>query len=195
MWEVWYNQEHIYKYPQILCQRWDYGFSHFVNLEVLNFRFWALYYLLSRAADDHVWGYVPCTKSVVISSISVANLGCSQKHGKRKEEWMARGDLDADDWVKILGLLQKNCHQLLRPTHCVTSGFHAPVSNVVVPVKVVPNTHWQCVWSWDDIFLTTGLQVHISADTWNWCPSSSISFPGFCIACTGACHYKNLQFH
>ena len=27
----------IHKYPQILCQRWDYGFSHFVNFEVLNF--------------------------------------------------------------------------------------------------------------------------------------------------------------
>ena len=62
-----------------------------------------------------------CTKSVVIKSVSVANFGCSQGHGKRKEEWTARGELDADDWIKILGILQKN-HQLLRPTHSVTSG-------------------------------------------------------------------------
>ena len=38
----------------------------------------------------------------------MANLGCSQRHGKRKEECMARGELDADDGMKILGILQKN---------------------------------------------------------------------------------------
>ena len=80
--------------------------------------------LLSRAADDLVVrGYAHCTKSVVISSVSVANLGCSQRHGKRKEEWTARCELDADDWIKILGILQNKIHQLLRPTHCVTSGY------------------------------------------------------------------------
>ena len=68
-----------------------------------------------------VQGNAHCTKSVVISSVSVANLGCSQRHDNRKEEWTARGELDADDWIKIQGILQKNPHQLLRPTHCVTS--------------------------------------------------------------------------
>ena len=154
MWEVWYNQEHIHKYPQILCQRWDYGFSHFVKFEVLNFRWWHCInfcdtmnclinekikfcvnslsseqllhifnatslvpshiqdldgLLLSRAADDLVvWVYAHCSMSVVISSVSVANLGCSQRHGKCKEECMAQGESDADDWIKILGILQKN---------------------------------------------------------------------------------------
>ena len=69
-----------------------------------------------------------CTKSVVISSVLVANLGCFQRHGNRKEEWMAQGD--ADDWIKILGILQKKCHQLLRPTRCVNSGLAAG-TNVV----------------------------------------------------------------
>ena len=80
--------------------------------------------LLSRAADDLVvWGYAHCTKSVVISSVSVANLGCSQRHGKYKEECMAQGELDADDWIKVLGILQTKlsstiktntlCHQWL----------------------------------------------------------------------------------
>ena len=65
-----------------------------------------------------------CTKSVVISSELVANLGRSQRHGKHKEERItARGELDADDWIKILGILKKKmsstiktntlCHQRL----------------------------------------------------------------------------------
>ena len=45
---------------------------------------------------------------MVISSISLAALSCSQRHGKRKEEWTARDELDANDWIKILGILQKN---------------------------------------------------------------------------------------
>ena len=65
--------------------------------------------LFSWAADDHVVrGYAHCTKAAVISSISVTDLGCSQRHGKRKEGWIARGELDADDRIKILGILQKN---------------------------------------------------------------------------------------
>ena len=49
---------------------------------------------LCKAADDLVvWVYAHCTKSVVISSVSVAHLGCSQRHGKRKKEWMARGEM------------------------------------------------------------------------------------------------------
>ena len=64
--------------------------------------------LLSWAAEDRVVRiYAHCTKSVVISSVSMANLGCSQRHGKRKEEWTARGELDADD-IKMLVKLQKN---------------------------------------------------------------------------------------
>ena len=53
----------------------------------------------------------------------MANLVCSERHGKRKEEWTARGELDADDWIKILGILQNKfsstiktntlCHQWL----------------------------------------------------------------------------------
>ena len=63
--------------------------------------------LFSWAADDHVVrGYAHCTKAAVISSISVADLGCSERHGKRKEEWTALGELDADDRIKILGILQ-----------------------------------------------------------------------------------------
>ena len=48
----------------------------------------------------------------------VANLGCSQRYGKHKEEWTAWGDLDADVWIKILMILQNNCHQPFRPTQC-----------------------------------------------------------------------------
>ena len=56
--------------------------------------------LLSRAADDLVVrGYAHCIKSRVISPVSVVNLGCSQRHGKRKEEWAARSVLDADDYI------------------------------------------------------------------------------------------------
>ena len=63
--------------------------------------------LLCRVADDLVVrGYAHC-KSMVISSVSVAHLGCSQRHGKRKEEWAARGELDAYDWIRILRILQK----------------------------------------------------------------------------------------
>ena len=79
--------------------------------------------IFCRAADDLVvWGYAHCTKSVVISSVSVAHLRYSQRHGKRKEEWTARVEVDGDDWIRVLGILQKIvitiktntlCHQWL----------------------------------------------------------------------------------
>ena len=48
----------------------------------------------------------------------MANLGCSQRHGKRKEEWTAQGDLDADDWIKLLGILQKKSSTIKTNTLC-----------------------------------------------------------------------------
>ena len=103
--------------------------------------------LLCRAADDLVvWGYARCTsadlvfrgyahctKSVVISSVSLAHLGCSQRHGKCKEEWTAWGELDADDWIRILGILQKKVVINYQDQHTVS-----PVARLQVQM-------W-CIW-------------------------------------------------
>ena len=51
----------------------------------------------------------------------MADLGCSHRHGKRKEEWTARGELDVDDWIKtyckkkMSSTIKTNtlCHQWL----------------------------------------------------------------------------------
>ena len=51
---------------------------------------------------------------MVVSSVSVATLGCSQRHGKCKEEWTARCELDADVLIKILRILQKKLSSTIK---------------------------------------------------------------------------------
>ena len=135
------------------------------------------------------------------SLVSGNQFSIGGKFGLFSEAWQRQRGMDGSGWVrcwwldqnprdlakKLSSTIKTNtlCHQWLgdrfkRGAFDICRNImeqfsaslpHAPISKKVVPVKVVPTTHWQGVWSWDDIFLTTGLQVHASEDTWNWCPS------------------------